>query len=247
VRPLHPLRTLVLTFAVAAGVTATAAADITVITHYTLINGDTLTRASYYSPKRIRVTSPDGREYMFNAKGDSVTVIDHVARSYWTGPRGRADSLAKSMIAASRKELSEVAAADPVAWGERVKAFNDSTQVKETGRTRKIAGYPCDEVVLTAGTYLENDRWVARSLAVSNYGPEMQKVVLASIKDNLGRQLMRMMIDMRTKPGLPLAGRATFKTLKNEGTFEFEAVQVIGAPIPKSAWLIPDGYTQIRL
>jgi hypothetical protein len=222
-------------------------ADVTVVSHYTLISGDTLTRASYYSSKRVRVTSPDGREYMFNAKGDSVTVIDHVARSYWTGPRGRADSLAKSMIVAHRKELTEIAAADPVAWGEKVQAFNDSIQVLETHRSRKIAGYPCDEWVVTAGSYLVNERWVARGLAMANYGPEMQKVVLASIRDNLGRQLMRMMIDMRTKPGLVLAGRATFKTLQNEGTYEFEALQVISAPIPKSAWMIPKGYTAIQL
>src|SRR5262249_51676071 len=68
-----------------------AAADITVITRYSFINGDTLTRASYYAPKRVRVTAPDGKEFMFNRDNDSVTVINHAAKTYWTGPRALAD------------------------------------------------------------------------------------------------------------------------------------------------------------
>lgn len=240
-------RSAVLTLVLAAAAALPAAADVTVITHYTLITGDTLTRASYYSPKRVRVTAPDGREYMFASKGDSVTVIDHATRRFWTGPRKQADSLASKIIAANRQGVVEMAAADPVAWGEKVKAFNDSIHVEATMNQRKIAGYPCNQLVLTAGSYLRNERWVARGLVVANYGPEMQKVVMAGIKDPLGRQLMRMMIDARRKDGLPLAGSATFRTLQNEGRFEFEAVRVISKPIPRSAWSIPDGYTRIQL
>ena len=44
------------------------------------------------------------------------------------------------------------------------------------------------EWVHTAGSYLTNVRWIARSLDVPDYGPEMQKVVMASVKDPLGRQ-----------------------------------------------------------
>ncbi len=237
----------VMVFVLAVSAAMTVQADVTVITRYTLVNGDTLTRASYYSPKRIRVTAPDGREYMFSAKSDQVTVIDHATRRYWTGSKSQADSIASRMIAANRQEIAAQAAADPVAWGEKVKAFNDAIRVERTGRSRKIAGYPVDELVLTAGPLLRDERWIAAGLNVANYGPEMQKVIMASIKDPLGRQYLRMMIDTRTKSGLPLAGRTRFKTLTQEGMFEYEAVQVIGKTIPSEAWNIPEGYTQIQL
>ena len=240
-------RLALLSIVLAAGAALPAAADLTVTTHYNLVNGDTLTRASYYTSKRVRVTAPDGREYMFNAKGDSVTVIDHKTRMYWTGPRSQADTVANRLIAENRKEIAEIAAADPVAWGDKVKAFNDSIKVFSTYKTRKIAGYPCDQWMLTAGSYLTDDRWIARSLSTANYGPEMQKVVMASIKDPLGRQLMRMMIETRTKAGLPLAGSVTFQTMSREGSFSYEAVSVNTKPIPMSAWAIPEGYTQITL
>lgn len=231
-----------LTMVVSLAASRPAAADITVITHYTFVNGDTLTRASYYSKNRIRVTGPDGTEYLFDQKTDSVTVIHHAAKTYWTGPRAAADSIAKKIMAANREGIPEEATADPVAWSEKIQAFNDSIQVETTNRKREIAGYPCDLWVLTAGSYLRNERWIARSLAVRDYGPEMQKVVMASIPDPLGRALMRLMIAMRTKEGLVLSGSATFRTFSQSGSFAFEALRVSDKSIPKSAWSVPEGY-----
>jgi hypothetical protein len=225
-----------------------AAAELTVVTRYVLVNGDTLVRPSYYSKNRIRVTAPDGREYMFDAKSDSVTVIDHKSMTYWTGPRSLADSVATRIMAQKSKDVdAEIARMDPVEYANKLQAFNDSIKVIAHGKQRKIAGYPCDQWVLVAGSYLRNERWIARSLNVVDYGPEMQKVVLASIPDPLGRQLMRMMIDMRTKQGLVLAGSAKFRTVKRAGSFSFEATSVKSGSIPRSAWAIPAGYHQIAL
>ncbi len=187
-----------------------AAADLTVITRYTLIDGDTLTRASYYTQSRVRVTSPDGKEFMFDNKGDSVTVIDHKTMSYWRGPRSLTDSVATKIMS---QNALDVSALDPVEYAAKIQAFNDSIKVTATGKQKKIAGYPCNQWILSAGRFLDNERWVARGLVVPNYGPEMQKAVLATIKDPLGRQLMRMLIDMRTKQGMVLASHTHFQTL----------------------------------
>ena len=246
-RSLVSCRVALFAAALTAALARPAAADITVITRYTLISGDTLTRASYYAPKRVRVTSPDGKEFMFNRDNDTVTVINHAARSYWTGPRALADSIAQRMIQQNRKQVDTIATRDPEAWRARVAGFTDSIRVSATGKTQKFGGYPCDQFVLIAGDYMTSERWIARALKVANYGPEMQKVVLATIADPLGRVLMRMLIDMRTKDGLVLAGTTTFTTLGRSGFFAFEAVKVLSTPIPKEAWDIPSDYTPIRL
>ena len=224
-----------------------ALADITVTTHYTLVNGDTLTRNNYYARKQLRVTGPDGKEFLFNAKTDSVTVIDHATKRYWTGPRANADSVARVIMNRNREGVPDEAVTDPVAWGEKLQAFNDSIRVVDTAKFRKIAGYNCGLYVLTAGQWLRNERWVARALYVPNYGPEMRKTVMATIKDPMGRKLMELMIGMHDKEGLPLASYATYKTLQREGHFSFEAVKVGTKSIPKSAWAIPAGYEEIKL
>ena len=222
-----------------------ALADITVTTRYTLVNGDTLTRNNYYSRKQLRVTGFDGKEFLFDAKTDTVTVIDHATKRYWAGPRAVADSVARVLMNRNREGVPDEAVTDPVAWGEKLQAFNDSIKVEDTGKFRKIAGYTCGLYVLTAGRWLRNERWIARALFVPDYGPELRKTVMATIKDPMGRKLMEMMIGMRDKEGLPLAGTATFRTLQNEGRFSFEAVKVGVKAIPKSAWAIPAGYEAV--
>jgi len=244
--PRAALRTALLTLVLAAAAWP-AAADITVITHYTFINGDTLTRPSFYSTQRVRVTAPDGTEFMFNSRGDTVTVIDHKAKTFWKGPRKLADSLADLRIMKSRKEVGEMLRQNQELWAAKVDSFNKSIHVSSTHRTRKIAGYPCDEWIVEAGRNMTSQRWIARSLAVVNFGPELQKTVLASVADPLGRVLMRMTIASREKPGLPLSGRTTFQTPTQKGSFSFDALKVIGAKIPKSAWQVPAGYTEIKL
>jgi hypothetical protein len=216
-----------------------------VITRYTLVNGDTLVRPCYYTTTKVRVTSPDGREFLFDSKSDSITVIDHKTLTYWTGPRSLADSVATKLMAQNSADLS---AMDPVEYANKIQAFNDSIQVRSTGKQKKVAGYPCDQWLLSAGRFLHSERWIARSLDVPNYGPEMQKAVLATIKDPLGRQLMRMLLDMRTKEGLVLSGRTSFQTLGGRsGSFAFEALKVVSTPIPKNVWFVPEGYRQITL
>src|SRR5262245_5056842 len=212
-----------------------------------MVGGDTLTRASYYTQKRVRVTGPDGREYMFDRGSDSITVIDHKSRVYWKGSRALTDSVAKTIIARNREGIPEEATTDPVAWGERLQAFNDSIKVIPTNKVKKIAGYPCDQWLLTAGSYLQHERWIARSLIVPNYGPELEKAVLASIKDPLNRQLMRLLIGMRTKEGIVLAASTKFRGLSGSGNFSYQAVKVISTKIPQSAWAIPAGYTPVKL
>ena len=241
---MRPFRFVVLIALFACALARPAAADLTLVTRYTLVDGDTLTRANYYTRSRVRVTSPDGKEFMFNNSGDSVTVIDHKTMSYWTGPRSLADSVATKIMA---QNAVDVSAMDPVEYGNKIEEFNKSIKVSATGKRKKIAGYPCDLWVLDAGKFLHNDRWIARSLDVPNYGPEMQKAVLATIKDPLGRQLMRMLIDMRTKEGLVLQGFTNFQTLGRSGKFSFETVKVITKPIPKDAWTVPAGYKQLTL
>jgi len=240
-------RIALLALVLAAGIARPAAADITVTTRYTLLGGDTLTRDSYYSNKRIRVTGPDGKEFMFNSKTDTVTVIDHATKRYWTGPRALADSIAAKLIAANRAGVPEEATADPVAWAEKLEKFNNSIKIEPAGKNRKIAGYPTNLWVLTAGDYLRSERWIARSLYIPDFGPEMQKTVLATVRDPMARTLMRLMIGSRDKEGLALAGSTTIRTLDKSGAFEFEALKVRSGSIPKTAWDLPAGYTAITL
>jgi hypothetical protein len=222
---------------------APAMADITVIGRYKLVNGDTLTRASYYTTHRVRATLPNGYEIIYNQGADSVALVDHTRKRYWEGPRGEADSIAMKFRAGQMKALQANATPEQrEKWTEIYSALGDSVHFARTGRDRKIAGYGCTEWVLTAGQYLRQTHWVARALSKPDFSEEVEKVVLATITDPLGRGLMKLVLQARVTDGLTLGGTIRFKTMSQQGETSWEAIKVDASKIPPSAWAIPEGY-----
>jgi hypothetical protein len=125
-----------------------------------------------------------------------------------------------------------------------MKGFNDSIRVIQTEDTRTIAGYPATRWMMLAGQYMTHERWVARGLSVPNFGPELEKVMMASVLDPLGRQLMKMLIQMREKDGTVLMSSTQFRTPTQAGSFSWEAIRVSSEQIPASVWSPPAGYTK---
>jgi hypothetical protein len=203
----------------------------------------------------MRTTLPNGNEVVYSRDSDRITLIDHAGRRYWEGPRARADSVTRRMRAERAKEMAENATPEDQANRNAVfAALTDSVHLESSGRSEKICGYPCSEYVLTAGPYLRQERWIARSIAVPDFSDEVQNVVIATITDPLARGLMTLMVQARSadskdvmnagaaQPGLALRGRIRYRTLSREGEMSWEAVKVLSTKIPETAWLPPHDY-----
>src|SRR6185295_9537506 len=102
--------------------------------------------------------------------------------------------------------------------------------------------YACKEWVLTTGQYLRQSRWIAHALPVPDFSREISRVVLATMLDPVARGLMTVMLQARWVDGLTLAGEMRFKTLDQEGTISWEALEVRTGKIPKTAWEVPKEY-----
>src|SRR5512147_2681032 len=76
--------------------TGLARADVTVHCKFQLLNGDTLTRASYYDENRVRMTMSDGNEIIFDAKLQEVVLLNHAKKQFWRGPLTRANAIIDS-------------------------------------------------------------------------------------------------------------------------------------------------------
>ena len=148
---------------------------------YTFANGDTATRVSYYSRKRARTTAPNGMEFIYDTQLGRVSVIDHAKRRYYTGTIAEADSLAEKILLKRRAELRPLIEANREKWAALMSGFSDSILVDRTEETVTIAGYPSTRWTLRAGSYMTHERWAARGLSVPNFGPELEKIVMAVI------------------------------------------------------------------
>src|SRR5262245_30427482 len=89
-----------------------AAADITVIGRYTMLNGDTLSRASYYTSHRLRTLLPNGDEIIYDAKAKRVALVDHIRKVYWEGALADADSIATRLRAERVKGMTDTMSAE---------------------------------------------------------------------------------------------------------------------------------------
>lgn len=224
-----------------------AAADVTVVGKYTFVNGDTATRTSYYSRKRARATVPNGMELIYDTELGRVTVIDPAKRRYYSGTIAEADSLAEKILLKRKAELRPKIEANREKWAQIVSQFNDGIKVdKDEVTTRKIAGYPCNRATLYAGEYMKHEVWTARGLSVPNFAPDMERIVMALVLDPLGSQLMKLMIQMRSQPGLVLQATTQFHTPTQKGSFAWKALAVGSEAIPDSAWSAPTGFTRVQ-
>lgn len=223
-------------------------ADVTLHIHYSLVNGDTVTRANYYTTNRMRATAPDGREYIFLVKEKRVAVIDHPSKTYWDGPMSAADSVVDSLNAMRYREvMSAVTEEQLAAWPKVTQSINDSIQLQKTSERRDIAGVSCERWTLTAGSWMTHDRWVAKDLAVANYPPEIQRILLASVQEPMAKAFVRLLIRANKEvDGLPLAVSTTYRTLASSGSYSWETFQVDHKKIPETAWQIPSDYRRMQ-
>ena len=134
-----------------------------------------------------------------------------------------------------------------VEWARDMDFPPDSIQVGDGFRTRRIAGYPCNRWTVHAGSTMSLERWTATSLAIEPYDETTEDVVLAAVLDPVARAIMSMFWKLEDATGLCLAASMTFETPTQHGEFRWEAVKVIGARIPASAWLVPRGYPRAGL
>ena len=225
-----------------------ARADVTVVGHYTFVDGDTATRSSEFTSQRVRVPTPDGREVIFDSKAGRLTLIDHRRRVYWTGALARADSIV-DVTDGSRWDFMLGHASDRLKaeWAQAMSYPADSIRVADGNRIRMIAGYPCDLWTVSAGPYTSIERWFAASLDAEPFYEPTGDVVLAAVLDPVARAIMTMFWDSQQSDGLCLGATMTFDAPTQHGRFHWEAGAVSWGRIPESTWRAPPGYRQVGL
>jgi hypothetical protein len=224
-----------------------ALADVTVQARYRLPDGTTLERANYYTKDRSRVTSFDGREYIYDGKSKQVTVIDHKTKRYWTGAVTLADSIVTRLNSQRDSVFRVEIAKRQEEFDKFIDQFNAGIVVNQTEEQRKIAGYNCSHWIVSAGRNMIHDRWVASGFTIVKPAPELDRVLMAGALDPLGRQLVKMLLGARDIPGLNLSATTTYKTPTQAGTFSWEATKVTTDKISATAWETPKDYQRVEL
>ena len=251
------------TEAVALAVLATAGAasadDLTLVSKMTRDNGTPVTTTSYLSSDHARTVQPGGQEAIIDFKTGQMTVVDNNKKEYFVITRQDMEQAKVRMQEAMNSPEMQRAQAQmknlPPDVQKRMSgmmgALGSSMDVHRTGTTRKIAGYTCENWVMTVGEFSKTEQCLTTQLPLpaqawtsyKEFSDSMQSM-MASMGP-MAKGIADMQAKMKEMRGYPLALTTSSSVMGRSTTMSSEVVEVKKGSIPASAWEAPTGYRKV--
>ena len=220
---------LVLALSIAAAALPLCGQDLTVVSK-TSIGDRTGTSTQYMTSTRSRST--DGQtDSIVEFSTGRFLFIDHNTKEYW-------ESSTQEM--ATYFDRAEKANKGNPAFDAMFGGANDVV-VEKGKRSRKVAGYDCDEYTMRMGRALVFELCAAKGLEAPAKYFEGRKASFAAMGP-LGKWYAKMFDEMKKIKGYPLSVAIDLDMGTMKQHTVSEATEVRKGPIPASTFEIPAGY-----
>jgi Domain of unknown function (DUF4412) len=221
--------------------------DLTIVSKHSTNGQPGEVTTSYLGSDHVRMASGGGRETIIDLKSGIVTNLDLNKKTYYQVTKEEMDELAAK--AQERLNSPEQQKRMEAMQGMTANAAN-SIEVKKTGNTRKIAGYKCEEWLVTAGKVSTNRECVTTELKFPEHAFDAYKAYTQKLASSMSAmqpaRIGESMVDkMKVIKGYPVATSITVDFMGNKRISESEVVEVKRGSIPASAWEVPAGYAKI--
>jgi hypothetical protein len=223
-----------------------AAEDLTVVSKESGPRGGG-TSTLYISATKIRLSDPN-HDTIFDGASGKIAVIDPQKKQYWESSAEEREAILRQREEQVKKMQDQLANLPP-AIREKMAGATGATGAsitvqKGTG-TKKIAGYDCEQYLISMGESIKIEKWVTQDLQMPSTLFDAQK---AAFSDNpLMKNFARMADEMKKIKGFPLGETTTIKGLPGVGgETSREATEVTKGPIDPSVFAIPAGYTKVE-
>ena len=240
-----------------------AAADLTVLAKVTGDKPGTTT--SYITSDKIRMAQPGGQEMIIDAKGE-FTFIDNTKKEYSVMTKQEFVDAATAMQArvqeaqekmkANQAKMDEAMKNMPPAMREKMQAMQSRgiggamaqmIDVKKGAGHRTIAGYGCDNWIITVGEMSKTEECLSTEVAFPVEAWDTYRDMAQAFK---GGAMAQGMEDMREKmkqlKGFPLARTTTTNILGKTFSETVEVTEITKGAVPANAFQIPAGYKRVE-
>ena len=242
------LATLTLSALLFAAATAAASDDLTIVSKHTLNGKPGGTSTSYLASDHVRMAQDGSHEIMIDMTTGLMTTLDGAKKTYFTITKQDMEQFAAKM---QEKMNDPEMKKGMEMMGKMSEGMAGSMDVKKTGETRKVAGFSCDEWVITMNEFTTLKECVTSELQYPTQAFDAYKAYSESMKKMMsgfgamaksGAELAEKMKAMK---GYPVATSMKLDVMGQKTTSETEVIEVRKGPIPASTWEIPAGYTKI--
>jgi Domain of unknown function (DUF4412) len=230
-----------------AGAAAHAGSDDLTITSKHTTNGQPgETTTSYLGSDHVRMATGGGRETIIDLKSGVITTLDGNKKTWYVVTRQDMEDMAAKV----QERLNSPEQKKRMEAMQGMANIANSIEVKKSGATRKVAGFKCEEWVITAGTVSTTKECVTTDLkypehAFDSYKAFTQKLASSMSAMQPARVGENMVDKMKAIKGYPVATSMTVEFMGNKRTTESEVTEVKRGAIPASAWEVPAGFSKI--
>ncbi len=227
--------TALVALTLALGAAPIAAEDLTIVSSVTTGKGAPTTATQYVAADKMRTS--DGRmDTIFDVTSGRMVHVDHKKKTYW-----------ETTLQELRAQFEELEKA--LGEGNPVMAMigggATEVEVSKGSGSRTIAGYTCDQYLLTIGKKLRFEIWAARGLEVPPAYYDASKLAYAAMGP-MGARFDKLYEEMKKIAGLPLASKLDSKFMGFKIRTSSEATEVRKGPIPAGTFDPPAGYKKTK-
>ena len=226
-----------------------ASDDLTVISNITTNGQPGGTETNYISSDHVRTSDASGTDLIIDLKSGVMTNINDQKRTYYVVTKQDMENMQAKMT--ERMNDPKMKQAMAMMQG-MSSSMSSSTEVKKTGVTRKVAGYACDEWVITMGAMMTLKECVTSDLkypvhswqALAEFSDSMRKSMSGvGPSAKAGADLAE---KMKSIKGFPVATSTTVDAGVAKTTTTSEVSEVRRTPILASTWDVPAGFTKVE-
>jgi hypothetical protein len=235
-----------------------AAQGLTIVSKETRDDGTTETTTSYISEDHVRWSSGDA-EVIIDGKAGSMTTLDSKKKQYYVTTQKDIEAMAammkEKMNSPEMKRAQEAMKNLPPEQREKMQSMMGSmftVNVEKAGGSRTIAGYRCDNWVVSIGKMSRTEECVTNDLKFPPQAWEMYRKLADSMKSMMasmrpmGANIDSMQEQFKKMKGFPLASKTTTSVMGRTTVTTNEVTDVKNGAIPATAFDVPAGYTRVE-
>src|SRR5262245_1862090 len=146
---------------------AASAEDLTIVSKVKSGDKPAETRTSWISSDHMRVQNPDGGEFMADYASGNITIIDGRKKEYFVMTRQDMEA-ASAQMQAQMKEMEAKMQSLPPEIREKMAGamggFAQAVDVKKGTGGRTVAGYACENWIVSVGTVVKNEQCITTQI-----------------------------------------------------------------------------------
>jgi len=229
--------------------------DLTIVSKVTRDGAAPKTSVSYLSADRVRVAQGDGKEVIVELGSGRMTTLDDAKKTYFVTTREDLEKFAERLkeqmnspeMRKAREAMKNLPAEDRKRADEAMGGMFD-VEVRKAGTARRIAGYPCEDWIVSIGRFSRSEECLTQDLKFPAQAFDMYRGMADSMKSvmasfgPMAADASKMTEQFKKMKGYPLANTTTVDVMGHKSVVATEVTEIRRGPIPASAWEIPAGY-----